>query len=133
MRTRISSRTGVAAVEFVIVAPLMLLGLMGMWEVGRMVHVSQTLMGAAREGGRQAAAGRPATELTEVVTEYLSHAGLPTANIQVGIDSEATLVSEEEAHIIVVSIPVHDFRWLLSHLFTNPTDRLTVQSTWPRS
>ena len=133
MQNKTTPRKGVAAVEFAIVAPVIMIGLMGMWEIGRMIQVSHTLMAAAREAGRQAAIGKPATELSDVVTGYLSHAGLPIANVQVAIDSQPTLLTGEDAHIIVVSIPIQDFRWMLAHHFTNPTDRLTVQSTWPRS
>jgi Flp pilus assembly protein TadG len=41
-------------VEFAVVLPLVLLLLLGIWEVGRMVEVQQVLFNAAREGARQA-------------------------------------------------------------------------------
>ena len=58
MRARRPVRRGVAAVELAalllfIVIPL----LIGVWEVGRLVHVQQVVSNAAREGARLAAQG----------------------------------------------------------------------------
>jgi Flp pilus assembly protein TadG len=99
MRTRHQSKphTGIAAVEFAILLPLMLMFLMGIWEVGRMINVRQTLICGTREAGRQAAAGMPDSELPNVVIDCLSHAGLETTNVQVGIDSNVTLPNGDDA------------------------------------
>src|SRR5438874_5226696 len=50
-------RTGTAAVEFAIVLPLFTSILFGIWEIGRLVQVSQVLQNAAREAARQASTG----------------------------------------------------------------------------
>ena len=53
-RNRIRSgagRRGVAAVEAALILPVALMLMLGTWEVGRMVEVSQVLNNAAREGG----------------------------------------------------------------------------------
>jgi Flp pilus assembly protein TadG len=50
-------RRGVAAVEMAVLAPVLLLFLMGLWEVGRMVMIQQILDDTARETGRLAASG----------------------------------------------------------------------------
>lgn len=47
-------RRGAAAVEFAIVAPIMLLIAVGMLELGRALSVQQVLTSAAREGAREA-------------------------------------------------------------------------------
>lgn len=52
-RTR--RRRGAAAVEFAIVAPIMLLAVFGLIEFGRMIMVKQSVTNAAREGCREAA------------------------------------------------------------------------------
>jgi len=52
-RTR--RRRGAAAVEFGIVAPIMLLAVFGLIEFGRMIMVKQSVTNAAREGCREAA------------------------------------------------------------------------------
>lgn len=45
-------RRGVAAVEFAFVLPLLLLLLVGIWELGRILHVQTILNGAARDAAR---------------------------------------------------------------------------------
>src|SRR5436305_1382844 len=45
-------RRGVAAVEFAFVVPLLLLLLLGIWELGRIINVQITLNNAARDGAR---------------------------------------------------------------------------------
>jgi hypothetical protein len=48
-------RRGVAAVEFAFVVPLLLLLLVGIWELGRIIHVQIIMNNAARDGARLAA------------------------------------------------------------------------------
>jgi TadE-like protein len=48
-------RRGVAVVEFAVVLPLLLLLLVGIWELGRIIHVQIVLNNAARDGARLAA------------------------------------------------------------------------------
>jgi hypothetical protein len=45
-------RRGVAAVEFAVTVPLLLLLLVGIWELGRIIDVQITLTGAARDAAR---------------------------------------------------------------------------------
>lgn len=45
-------RRGVAALEFAAVLPLLLLLLVGIWELGRIIHVQINLNNAARDGAR---------------------------------------------------------------------------------
>jgi Flp pilus assembly protein TadG len=56
-RFRTERRRGVAVVEFAFVAPLLFILLLGLWEVGRLIQLQQTLSNAAREGARIAAQG----------------------------------------------------------------------------
>lgn len=51
-------RCGVAAVEFALCLPLILLLMLGMWEVGRIAQVSNVLSNAAREAARDASLGQ---------------------------------------------------------------------------
>ena len=45
------------AVEAAVVLPLLLILMLGVWEVGRMIQVQQVLVNAAREGARLAGGG----------------------------------------------------------------------------
>ncbi|HEX7446795.1 MAG TPA: TadE family protein [Pirellulales bacterium] len=84
-------RRGIAAVEAALCMPLLLLFMLGMWEVGRMVQVEQILVNAAREGARIAAEGQltvngsnvpvTVTVVQQNVRDYLTAAGLPAAAI----------------------------------------------------
>jgi hypothetical protein len=53
-----SSRGGAAVVELAIILPLLLLLLVGIWVVGRLIEVHQTVDWAAREGARVASQGQ---------------------------------------------------------------------------
>lgn len=84
---RNNQRRGIAAVEAGLCMPILLLFMLGMWEVGRMVQVEQILVNAAREGARIAAEGTlnnaPVTVpvVQQNVRDYLTAAGLPTAAV----------------------------------------------------
>jgi Flp pilus assembly protein TadG len=54
-RTSGRRRRGVAAVEFAFTLPLLLLLLVGIWELGRIIHVQIIMNNAARDGARIAA------------------------------------------------------------------------------
>lgn len=130
-RLKPDHRRGIAAVEFAIILPIMLLLLLGIFEIGRIINVRQTLVSAAREAGRQAAAGRPDDELPQVVFDVLSRTDMATGNVQVNVDSEAILPDGNDAYILTVSVPVADVAWSLNGRFT--AYLITVRSTWPRS
>lgn len=89
---RFSPRRGVAAVEFGFVTLLFVVPMMlGIWEVGRLIHIKQVVANSAREGARLAAQGiilksdgsviqiRKATgnpNVKDTVVDYLRAAGL---------------------------------------------------------
>jgi Flp pilus assembly protein TadG len=87
-------RRGSAVVEAAFIMPIMLTLMLGVWEVGRMIQVSQILDNAAREGARFAAGGYvngtavTAATVQTAVQNYLTAAGFPSAaatNAQVTI------------------------------------------------
>ncbi|OAI38949.1 hypothetical protein AYO40_01560 [Planctomycetaceae bacterium SCGC AG-212-D15] len=68
-------RGGTAAVEFAVCLPWIMLIVFGLWEIGRMVEVNQTMWGACREGARQASQGTlTLNQVTTNVMVYLINA-----------------------------------------------------------
>lgn len=77
---RIKGRpAGVAAVEFAVCLPVLIVLLAGLWEVGRCVEVQQVMWNSAREAARDASLGQdPLSTVASNLTTYLQ-AAEPTA------------------------------------------------------
>jgi Flp pilus assembly protein TadG len=74
---RFQPRAGVAAVEFALVAPLVICLLLGLLGVGQMVQVKQIVSNAAREGARKASTGvNTYADVQATVANYLTNAGI---------------------------------------------------------
>jgi Flp pilus assembly protein TadG len=82
-----NKRRGAVAVEAAVVLPILLIMMLGIWEVGRIIQVQQILVNSAREGARIAAGGyvqgAPVTEamVEQAARDYLQSAGLPNAAV----------------------------------------------------
>ena len=115
-------RRGAAAVELAATLPVLLILLLGIWEVGRFAHVNQLLSNAAREGARLAATGQATDDQVKIaVCQYLKTAGLPdytadrddyvtignVTNPGVGAQNATTLDDLR----VTVSVPSKDVRW----------------------
>jgi Flp pilus assembly protein TadG len=70
-RQSASARPGVVAVEFAVCLPLLVLFLTGLWEVSRIVQISQIMCNAARESARDASLGQDT--LSVVATNALAY------------------------------------------------------------
>jgi Flp pilus assembly protein TadG len=71
------NRKGAAVVEFAVVAPLFVLLMMGMIEMGRAVQIQQVLTNASREGARLAAIeGTTEAKVQAAVSQYLTLSGV---------------------------------------------------------
>jgi Flp pilus assembly protein TadG len=89
MGQRVASkdRRAAVAVEAAIVLPVLLVLMLGVWEVGRLIEVNQIMVNSAREGARFAAGGyvngTPVTAamVQQAVKDYMTAAGLPTAAV----------------------------------------------------
>jgi Flp pilus assembly protein TadG len=130
-------RRGTAAVELAVVLPLLVLLLLGIWEVGRLVEAQQLLSNAAREGGRQASTGKKTTaEVQQDVLNYLAKAGVNTTGATVTVTnltdstrSDPTTAQQMDQLQITVTLPFDNVRWaLVNHIVSGTT--LTGSATW---
>ena len=82
-RKRAISRSGVAAIEFAIVAPVFFLLMFGLIEFGRMMMVQQSLTNAAREGCRTAVLATTinSSDVEAAVRNYLQSVMSNAANV----------------------------------------------------
>jgi Flp pilus assembly protein TadG len=99
LRRRPTVRRGTALVEAAFVLPVALVLMMGVWEVGQMIHVCQIVENAAREGARMAAGGyvngTPVTcaMVQQDVQNYLTAAGLPSTAVNGAVTTVTCLAS----------------------------------------
>jgi Flp pilus assembly protein TadG len=146
---RAATRRGIVAVEAAVVLPLLIILMLGVWEVGRMVQVNQILINGAREGARLAAGGyvngTPVTSamVTQAVKDYLDSAGLPTAassGATVNLNCQASpswtdpaSASPLDSFQITVTIPAgaafDSLRWNLLNRITSTT-QMSATVNW---
>ena len=74
-------RRGAAVIEFAVVAPLLFLLILVIFEFGRMVMAHQILTNAAREGARRAILEQStAAEVQQTITNYLARNSISGAS-----------------------------------------------------
>jgi Flp pilus assembly protein TadG len=130
-------RDGVAAVELALTLPLLVVLLLGIWEVGRMVEVQQLLVNAVREGGRQASTGVKTTaEIRDVVVRYLKRNGITTVsanNVTVTNLTDSSRPANQSNQLdhfrVTVTIPFDSARWILLDHITS-VQNLTAWADW---
>ena len=104
-------RTGAAATEFAIVAPVFLLMVIGILELGRALMVQQVLVSASRVGARQAITlGATTTDVENAVENYA--AGLAVAGVDVSVSpAPATAVAGVPIEV-QTSVAFNNVSWL---------------------
>ena len=113
-------RLGVAATEFAIVAPLFLLFVIGIIELGRGLMVQQVLINASRVGARQAITfGATTSSVKSVVDDYAASVTVPDVAVTVSPDPASATAGDP----ITVTTSVHysDISWLSSPWFLGGT------------
>ncbi|HEX6986741.1 MAG TPA: TadE/TadG family type IV pilus assembly protein [Planctomycetaceae bacterium] len=112
------SRRGAALVECALVMPIMVLVVLGMFELGRAVMVTEVLAHTARTGAR---AGSITTGTTAgvraVVNDVLADAGIDASacTVQVLVNGAATEVGSAKAGdeiTVTVSVPYSAVTWV---------------------
>lgn len=134
---RLQKKRGVAALEFALILPILIVLIFGIWEVGRIVGVVQVMSNACREAGRQASTGiMTADQIKQVAINYLAENDIVTtaANITVGNSTTPTNTDFRSATqldnlAVSVSVPIENVRWLSSGFF-NFTGNLTTTGQW---
>ena len=133
--TRRSARRGAAAVEMAFMMPLLLGLVVGVWEIGRFVQVSEIMNNAAREGARLASQATiinttgaytqismtgSSPNVTDTVTQYLKGAGLTNVTgLQVTftyLNGDTTLTqpyqgAQNQQFQIQVTMPFSNVAW----------------------
>jgi Flp pilus assembly protein TadG len=141
-------RKGVAAVEFALLLPFIMVMLLGIWEVGRLINADEMVNNAAREGARQASTGlRTNAQVVAEVQYYLYQAmvgqGTPASRAQQVVNDAIITVQDLNSPgtdvgqatqldqiQVTVSIPFSDVRWVALSLITNPSTRVNGQATF---
>lgn len=130
-------RAGIAAVEAALVLPLLLILMLGTWEVGRMVEVTQVLNNAAREGGRSASTGKNSnSQVQQTVLNYLKNAGLPSTSATVTISdltspgTDCTAATALDKLQVNVTMPLTSVRWSALTLVSNSSTALSATTIY---
>ncbi len=90
IKTPRGGRPGAAMVEFAFVAPVLFLVIMGIFECGRVVYVSQLLASAARLGARTAIVpGKSIGDVNTATTAYLQAVALNSGDASVTVNGVA--------------------------------------------
>lgn len=143
-RTDQQRRSGSAAVEFAVVAPILVTLMAGIWEVGRMVEVSQQISNAAREGARQSSGGnKTAADVDTIVKNHMIASGLNTTGYTVTVrnltlnpnpqpsdPSDNPSAANQMDHLrVTVTLPFNNVKWIMLNQITSVTT-LNASADW---
>jgi Flp pilus assembly protein TadG len=114
-------RRGVAATEFAVLAPILAILILGMFELARGIMIKQMLNDAARRACRVAIQPQKAnSDVTSEVNNILSDNGIPagdaTITVQVnGATANCNTAKQNDRVSVKVSIPTSDTFWISAH------------------
>ena len=132
-RRKLSRQSGVSAVEFGLVLPLLLVLLLGLIDYGWVFFVRLNMTNAAREGARvgvtreDPAVARDAAE--SAARNYLAAAGISTVNTVSATEPDGSA----DAHVkvtVTVSEAAGTFRPLVGFVPTPPSMMVSAQMRW---
>ena len=113
---RRASRLGAAATEFAIIAPVFLLLVIGIIELGRALMVQQVLVNASRVGVREAITlGATSTGVQAAVEDYSASVAVPGVSVTVSPDPATAIAGD--AILVTASVPFEDVSWMASPWF----------------
>ncbi|MEQ8848847.1 TadE/TadG family type IV pilus assembly protein [Botrimarina sp.] len=113
-------RTGAAAVEFAIVAPLFFMMVLGCIEIGRALMVQQVLVNASRVGAREAATltGTGSSAQTAAVN-YAAGASVP--GVAASVAPDPTTAEAGDLITVRLSVDFADVSWSPTPWFLSGT------------
>ncbi len=104
-------RQGIAAVEFALLCPILLILFLGIVEVGQFVNVGQSVSNASREGARIAARQATSTvsEAQTAVSDYLTdmHPTMPASAVQTTISDASGPVAGGDLTTVATGSPIY--------------------------
>ena len=115
-----------ALVEFAVVAPLMFMFMLAIFEFGRTFMVMELLTEGARVGCRQAVVeGTTSQQIQNTVTSYLTGVGINGDTVSVIVNDtpglEAATQPAYTEMTVKVTVPVTSISWVPNPLFTKGT------------
>ena len=135
---RCMKRRGSAAVELAVCLPFLLIVILGIWEVGRMVSAQQIVANAAREGGREIAAGQTsAATIQQYVVNYCNMNGLTgvttsmvtLTNVTNSANTDPSSCNQLDQWHVTVTVPYSSIKWSNVTQIT-PTASITASADW---
>ncbi|HEY3394327.1 MAG TPA: TadE/TadG family type IV pilus assembly protein [Lacipirellulaceae bacterium] len=125
-RKKRTTRSGVAAVEFALVAPIFFLLVFGVIEFGRMMMVQQSLTNAAREGSRVAIlpTTKNGSDVESRIRDYLQSvmANANSGEVRVTVPGNLGTVTSGATLTVSVEVDYMDVSWVpIGYLGLNPT------------
>jgi Flp pilus assembly protein TadG len=115
-----SRRPGVAAVEFAVILPFVMMLFLGIIEFGRVLMVQQILTNAAREGCRYAVLpGSSISSTRSVVASYLNNSSITLTNpsTQVTVSPDPASAAQGTSITVTITVPCSSISWLPSPMF----------------
>jgi len=125
-RPRGQRKTAAALVEFAVVAPVMVLLIMAIFEFGRTFMVMELLTEGARVGCRKGIIeGTSSDQIKNVVTAYLTGVGISGESAGISIN-DAPINTADAANqpayteiTVQVTVPVSSVSWVPNPIFTS--------------
>lgn len=128
-----------AAVEFAVILPVILLFLLGLWEVGRYIEAQQILANGAREGARQASTGvKDVAAVKTAVVTYLQQKGISkVAASDVTVKcinnpsvTDPTNSTQLDQWRVTVTVSADNVKWVIVNKAITLVTQLSASADW---
>jgi len=100
------TQSGTSLVEFGLLAPIVIVILVGIVDFGRILMLQHVITNAAREEARIASLGGTTSEVQQKIQWYLTNSGLVTSNASITISGASVSTATGTPSIVTISYPV---------------------------